>query len=137
MTKNLNKELKNYYSELGKSLSCDSKKKKMITARLKSDVECYLLTNPEATFDDIIKKFGSPQEMIEQYYDDEMAEQLAKTLSKGKKIALVVAVAATLLVIVLVCTIVSQLKTSVLYGEDNAAVTETDLSMVAEDISQN
>lgn len=124
--KNLNKELKRYYGEWSKALSYDRRKKKTMVAQLRSDVEYYLSEHPEATFDDITRKFGSPQEMIEQYYDGEMAEQLARTLNRGKRIALIAAVAVTLLVIALVCALVSQLKTSVLYGINDAAVTETD-----------
>ena len=107
-------------------LSCDRRKKKILVARLRSDVACYRSENPDATFDDITRKFGTPQEMAEQYYDGDTAEQLAQKLNRGKKIALVVAAALVLLIVVLVCVVISQAKTPVVYEDRDAAVTEID-----------
>ena len=65
MTNNLSKELKKYYREIGKFLSCSNKEKKNIIGSIKSSVECYLSENPDSNIDDIIKKLEAGETISE------------------------------------------------------------------------
>ena len=113
MTRNLNKELKKYYRDISKALS-GSKEKKMIIAQIKSSVRQYIQDNSDATFNDITQKFGSPAEIVEQYFDDDVAKKLSAQLNKRRKTSFAIAVIAFIVLIVLAkiptCTRVIKLK---------------------------
>ncbi len=102
MTKNLNNGLKKYYREIGKSLSCSNKEKERILDSIKSSVECYLFENPDASIDDILKKFGSAKEIAEEYYNNESTEDISTKIKIKKKI--------------LVCVVASLAIALVMYG---------------------
>ena len=104
MTKNLNNGLKKYYREIGKSLSCSNKEKERILDSIKSSVECYLFENPDASIDDILKKFGSAKEIAEEYYNNESTEDISTKIKIKKKI--LVCVVASLAIALVMYSIV-------------------------------
>ena len=117
MTKNLNNELKTYYRQINRLLSCKGGEKKAITDRIRSDIGCYIEENPNVTFEDINKKFGSPEQIAEQFYSTDLEEKLAKKLSSGKKIALVAALIAVVVLAALIGIVIMQWKNRVVYDQ--------------------
>ena len=101
MTRNLNKELKKYYRDIGKALS-GSKEKKAIITQIKSSVECYIHDKPYSTIGDIINHFGNPNEIADEYYNDSNAKQLADKLKKRSIISIIVFIIVTILFMLLV-----------------------------------
>ena len=124
MTRNLNKELKKYYRDISKALS-GSKEKKAIIAQIKSSVGQYIQDNPDAAFTDITQKFGSPAEIVGQYYDDDVAKKLSAQLNKRKKIGVAVAILVFITFIIFALLIWHQSKTTVIYNEKSAVVEES------------
>jgi len=108
MTRNLNKELKKYYRDIGKALS-DSKENKTIITSIKSAVKCYIYDHPDSTYDDIIRQFGSPEQVIEHYYSSEKAKEFAHRLNRNKKIAIIVGIIALIVFLFLILLFISQI----------------------------
>ena len=125
MTRNLNKELKKYYREISKALS-GSKEKKIIVAQIKSSVRQYIQDNTDATFNNIVQKFGSPSEIVEQYYDDNVAKDLSAQLNKHKKIGLVMVIVFILIILGLIWVVLFQSNSTVVHEKLSPVVTEAD-----------
>lgn len=85
MTKSLNKELKRYYHEIGKALTCHNRKKKNIVTSIKNSVEYYISDNPNSSFEDIVKKFGSPKDISDEYYNNETGDEISKKLKQARR----------------------------------------------------
>lgn len=130
MTKNLNKELKQYYHEIGKFLSCDNRKKKNILGLIKTSVECYLSDNPNSTIDDIIKNFGSPKDISCEYYNNENPEEITANIKKSKKIVMCVVAtlcfALLIYIAVIVTALINDINSTASYSE--TVFTETSQS---------
>ena len=103
MTRNLNKELKKYYRDIGKALS-DSKEKKAIITQIKSSVNNYLEENQDATISDVVNRIGSPHQIANEYIDNQSNDEIAAKIKVGKRILIAVCVVlvAALLIYLLV-----------------------------------
>ena len=130
MTKNLSKELKKYYHEIGKSLSCSNKEKQKIIDSIKSSVECYVFDNPNSTFEDIIKHFGSPKNIAEEYYNDENAEKLIAKTKRHKKIAISIFAVIIVAFLFLITLFIAQIHAGSGYISESKAnqVSQTNVS---------
>lgn len=103
MTRNLNKELKKYYRDIGKALS-GSKEKKAIITQIKSSVNNYLEENQDATISDVVNRIGSPHQIANEYIDNQSNDEIAAKIKVGKRILIAVCVVlvAALLIYLLV-----------------------------------
>ena len=103
MTRNLNKELKKYYRDISKALS-GSKEKKAIITQIKSSVNHYLEENQDATISDVVNRIGSPQQIADEYIDNQSNDEIAAKIKVGKRILIAVCVVlvAALLIYLLV-----------------------------------
>ena len=103
MTRNLNKELKKYYRDIGKALS-GSKEKKTIITQIKSSVNNYLEENQDATISDVVNRIGSPHQIANEYIDNQSNDEIAAKIKVGKRILIAVCVVlvAALLIYLLV-----------------------------------
>ena len=132
MTNNLSKELKKYYCEVGKFLSCSNKEKKNIIGSIKSSVECYVFDNPNSTFEDIIKHFGSPKDIAEEYYNNENAEKLIEKTKSHKKIVISIFAVIIVAFVFLIMLFIAQIHAGSGY------ISESKLNEVSQtDVSQN
>lgn len=131
MTKNLNKELKKYYRDISKALS-GIKEKKAIIAQIKNSVAQYLQDNPEATLADITQKFGSPEEIVEQYFDEDVAKNLSAQLNKRRKVGIVVAILVLITFIIFALIIWRQSTTSVIQESKSDVIVDEDIHVVEE-----
>lgn len=131
MTKNLSKELKQYYHEIGKALTCNNREKKNIINSIKTSVECYLSENPDLTIDDIIKKFGSVKDIAEEYYNNESAENITAKMKKSKKILLCVIVTLSLALLIYIVIAI----TAFIQGTSKSDGYYVD-SLITEEVSQ-
>ena len=103
MTRNLNKELKKYYRDIGKALS-GSKERKAIITQIKSSVNNYLEENQDATISDVVNRIGSPHQIANEYIDNQSNDEIAAKIKVGKRILIAVCVVlvAALLIYLLV-----------------------------------
>ena len=121
MTKNLSKELKKYYHEIGKFLSCCNKEKQKIIGSIKSSVECCLSENPDSNIDDIIKKFGSPKDIADEYYNNESTEEISAKMKKSRKVLLCIVatlgIALLIYIVVIVTSLIHNMNAADSYSE--------------------
>ena len=77
--RSLEKELKKYYTGIRRELYCDTEAKKRILAAIKENVEAYLEEHPEATFENVQDRFGTPKQIATSYLEElEMPELIGK-----------------------------------------------------------
>lgn len=119
MAKNLNKDLKSYYREIEELLPCKKAEKKAMMGYIKSAVNDYISKNPNATFDDITKQIGAPNQVVEHYYNGEKAKELAEQLKRNRKIAAVIAVVVVVAFIGLAILFAGQVDGNDMYGDRN------------------
>ena len=120
MTRNLNKELKKYYRDIGKALS-GSKERKAIITQIKSSVNNYLEENQDATISDVVNRIGSPQQIADEYIDNQSNDEIAAKIKVGKRI-LIIAISSLVLALVIyiafvIASFVYDMRTTDTYSE--------------------
>lgn len=120
MTRNLNKELKKYYRDISKALS-GSKEKKAIITQIKSSVNHYLEENQDATISDVVNRIGSPQQIADEYIDNQSNDEIAAKIKVGKRI-LIIAISSLVLALVIyiafvIASFVYDMRTTDTYSE--------------------
>jgi len=95
--KQTEKALKQYYRRIGRWLPCAGKQKRQILQDISQTVSVYLLDNPEATAEDVMQHYGTPQQIAASYTDAMDTQQLLKTLRINRRVLLSVGVSCLLL----------------------------------------
>jgi len=132
----MNDIYKKYISDVMKKIIADRKVKKACISELSGSVNAYIGENPDADYNELCAKFGSPQEIAEAFsaqYGD------GNTHPAKKKIALRNAVIAVLCAVIIVAGGLSGYKINnsltlenLQYREDEITVnSETPLSMLS------
>lgn len=93
MTKTTDCELKEYYARISDCVVCNRKQKTAFLKELKSSIEEYRLSNPQATASDIEAFFGSPEQIAKSFTENSDPIKLKKSLSVRKLILLAVILA--------------------------------------------
>lgn len=92
--------LHRYIKETKKGLPCSADEKKQIVTDLKDSVSIYLLECPDATFDDITQRFGTPAQIADSFLDVEGISRSAKKNSWLQKAILGILAVAVLVAVV-------------------------------------
>lgn len=92
MNEKRDKELKAYYSEISKSIVCSKKHKREFIDQIKSDVDCYIVENPEASVQEIKCCFGSADEIAKSFVSEYDSADIKKKLSIKKVVIIAVIV---------------------------------------------
>ena len=80
---NFEGQLADYISEIKKQLCCDRKAKKQFISDLQNTILEYREANPNATFDELIAHFGTPETIARDFLEN--AEEYRSRESKNKK----------------------------------------------------
>lgn len=110
-------ELKKYFHSIKKALRSTPGEKKHLLAALQSDVEEYLAENPEASMDDVVSHFGTPETIGMEHIRDLSIEELntnMRAASFVKRVILITGIAVVAIVAVLAIGIA-------LYNRDNSS----------------
>ena len=130
MKNNIEKDLKKYYNDISKSLTCNRKKKQNIINTIKKNVKLCRENNPNINIDEIINYFGKPNDIAEAYYDTEMAEDISSNIKLSHKILICTVTALALALLIYIAIVVTALMHSIksesAYGE--TIITETSQS---------
>ena len=98
--------LTQYFRDIKKLLPCSTAEKKRCILELEADVSAFLENNPDATPKDLYAAIGSPQSIAESFMARTDPEQLSRTLSVKRKIAIgVITITAILAMIVVIVAI--------------------------------
>lgn len=93
------KQLKNYYQQISSLIP--SKMRPALMSELQENIEHYLDANPDASFEDILQHFGTPEEIagscMESLNKDEYEKELNTKAKKKKfRITLVIIILAAI-----------------------------------------
>lgn len=99
MTKELNKEIKQYLKRISMLLPIRGKAERLFLSHLKTSVTEYANDNPQCTIKDIIEKFEEPEAVVFNYLSALEQEELYKKLSIRKFIRRAIAIVLLLLTI--------------------------------------
>ena len=97
---NRNLTLRRYYRNIRNYLPCTGHLKKQILAEIQTNVNDYLENNSEADIQQIVSRFGSPQNIAAAYVNDMNTEELLQALYIRKRIvtAIICCIMAVLLI---------------------------------------
>lgn len=73
-----------YLKEISKRQEVKGKKGKKFIKDLSNDIEEYLLENPQATYNEVVENFGTPQKIIDEFLLNQDSEDLLKNIKKKK-----------------------------------------------------
>lgn len=88
-----NKQLKSYYKEISSALICSAKQKKAFMNELKSDIDEYLATCPQADMDKIKAEFGTAQEIASSFITGSDTAEIKRKLDIRKLLIIAVIIA--------------------------------------------
>ena len=74
----MNKELKSYFKCIRQGLTCSLNAKHAFTSMLKDRINDFIAENPEASFEDIVSNFGTPEEIISEFNSDKYSTELKR-----------------------------------------------------------
>ena len=95
-----NAQVRKYLREIQESLPCTGKAKRGITRKINGMIDNAILEEPDLTYEMLVKRFGTPQQIAASCVDEmETPELLKKLRIKKKIIAVVCATAAIILAI--------------------------------------
>ena len=93
MSKLTQKELKGYFSDVSAAIVCKEKQKKAFLQQLRSDVEDFLLENPDSSLKQIEDCFGTAEKISHSFMENAGTKEITQRL-KLKKYILIALVAA-------------------------------------------
>lgn len=121
-----NKEIKNYYKAVKKSLNCSNKQKLDILHALESDIKDYIEENPNTTINEIQKYFGSPSEFASESISTFSDNEIKQKINRSKTIKVIAAVSAIVFIIISAITAYSIAKensrTAVYYYSEEVGI---------------
>ena len=102
------KNIKQYYRQISRHLSCANRRKKQIIEDIRSGVESFLEENPEADISAVIERFGTPEQITEGYLNEMDTGEMRKCLNTQKRVlGVLITVAAAALAIWLIAVIIA------------------------------
>ena len=102
------KNIKQYYRQISRHLSCANRRKKQIIEDIRSGVESFLEENPEADISVVIERFGTPEQITEGYLNEMDTGEMRKCLNTHKRVlGVLITVAAAALAIWLIAVIIA------------------------------
>lgn len=95
-----NKQIRRYLRQVSNKLPYSGKKRKQIIEDLNRNIKNYVLTAPDATMQDIIKHFGSPETIALSGFEQTEINDLLKKMRVRKSVVRLVAGIAVLGVLI-------------------------------------
>ena len=86
-----NRDIKRYLREVRSWLPCSNKLKKGILDKILGNVSAFCEEHPEAGYDEIVARFGTPYQIASAYVDEMDTGELLKNLRIKRKVVRVVA----------------------------------------------
>ena len=88
-----------YLWEIFKEIPCNWKQKKRILLQVKKTVWDYVSDHPDAAYEDILDRFGTPRQIVTAYVEDMEVPELVDKLRFSGKIVRITAITATVAVL--------------------------------------
>lgn len=78
MNKAIKAEVRAYLRKIRKALPGSFNTKQAVASTLKSQIESYIEENPDATIDDVIERFGTPETIANEFDVTEFSAEIKK-----------------------------------------------------------
>ena len=119
--------------EMRKSIPFGGKQKKLVLEQVKASMLEYLAEKPDATYDDLLARFGTPEQIAASYLEELDVSDLRRQLTIRKKILLIVSLVAICIILLwtgVVCAALAEAKTNANYTivEDIEVIERTPIS---------
>jgi len=102
---NTNINIDQYCKEIKKAMRCSPKDKRIILKNVRSGIEDYLESHPEATTADLYNEFGSPEAYAAEYVASLEGQVLVQSVTKNTRRNRIILI--TCIAVVAIVTIVS------------------------------
>ena len=96
--KRYNSAVRRYLWQVHGWLPCSGKLKREILRRIGESIAQFLSENPEASYEALAERFGSPRQIAATYVDDMGTAELLKDLRARRRVVQIVAAAAVTVV---------------------------------------
>ena len=106
----MNSNNKQYLKEVAASLTCPRGVKAIFISQLKSDAKDYVQSNPDATKEDLIREFGSPEEIAAGFFDRNDYSAMLKKSKKRATFRMVTAIVMAVVLVFFACYFVDVVK---------------------------
>lgn len=110
-----NAGIRQFLREMRKSIPCGGKQKKLVLEQVKASMLEYLAEKPDATYDDLLTRFGMPEQIASSYLEELDISDLKKQLSIRKRILLIVSLVAICIILLwtgVVCAALAEAKSN-------------------------
>lgn len=122
-------DLKHYYKEIKTLLPLKGEPEKRFLFELESSIKDYIRDNPEYKIKELYEEFGSPSDVVANYFDTIDTSRLVKRIRITKYIRIT-------LVLVLIIALVFSVYRSILIYKDYMAGKEANITTVEETINE-
>lgn len=85
---------KQYLREIKRTLPCPGRMKRRIYQEICATTDAYIDGHPGATYENLVSRFGAPQEIALTYVNESDSEELIHNLQIRRKIVRIVAISA-------------------------------------------
>ena len=122
-------ELINYFSSIDKALHSSTNEKRHIIKALRSDVEDYLTEFPEASLENLMSRFGTPDSIANEHMRDMPIDEISVRIRSAKfaKRAVLIALAVVITIVLaylISVTLITWDNSTQHYSQDVIAVIE-------------
>ena len=93
------KKLRRYYWEVSNLLPCNPRIKQTLMDEIKENIDQFLEEYPDADYDVIVQRFGTPQQIAASYLEEMDPQEVLNKLNTRKRIAGIVTAGVVLFVV--------------------------------------
>lgn len=93
------KKLRRYYWEVNNLLPCNPRIKQTLMDKIKENIDQFLEEYPDADYDVIVQRFGTPQQIAASYLEEMDPQEVLYRLNTRKRIAGIVTAGVVLFVV--------------------------------------
>ena len=118
-----NAQERRYLREIQESLPCTGKVKRGITRKINGMIDDAMLDESDLTYEMLVKRFGTPQQIASSYVDEMDTPELLRKLRIKKKVFAVVCATAAIILAIWIGVVVT--ATQAHYNSMNSFGVET------------
>ncbi len=106
----IEKDIRNYISDVGRKLVCSRKQKKQILKDIENEVLDYTDNKQFTDINEIYAHFGTPEEIAKAYLSDAEPQNIKKAINVRKVIIAAVVAVVLIFAIFLLCTFIESYR---------------------------
>lgn len=108
-----NRETRRYLRAIKGWLPCAGKMKRQMLGEIEANIDDFVGENPEVSYEDIVSRFGTPQQIASTYVDEAETGELLRMLRVRRKILTIIASVAVLITVLWAAGVAAELYSDV------------------------